>query len=551
MPKPVWDDFSSSYREHVLGKKEVRNRCLVCNKFVDLPGECPYCKGIYCEEHGRPELHNCKGLSARGWAAYKALKMGEKTTLPQDIIVPNYKRPNLFGKRIVDTPKGVKKRHSIKKIFVGSILIVFCIFVYFTYMEFLDQKININNVIVEPKTVFSGDTVNIHVNISKSPSILGGLVNFLNNLVGYSEHFEVCVDGKMMLKEVVDIGFNESKIYVYPVTKKEPGMYTVSVSDLSDVFNVLWVPRFEGYNITITPNDPRAGEGIEVKIFLRNVGGINYTQFLTCSIDGGIFKSENVFLKPGESKQVCFLVGGRGTGNYNFSFNWETGKRSLVVKVVKPYIDAVTGKYDLWIDGVQHHYYLGLIKTPDGVISNSYGNFIVLINNGDYKNPTYSQLLDFLRLDKTDQYSYQYIIPFPGSYYGSAESNVKLDLMEEIINGTKQLSPPRICSDFAETLHNNAERAGIRCAFISINVGGSGHALNAFNTTDRGLVFIDDTGKLGSFGPSNCDKIVDILKVGGSYIPKSLFPEPGWSSTWDNVGIVTSIYMTWDGEWGN
>jgi hypothetical protein len=97
MPEPAWDNFSSSYREHVLGKEEVHNRCLVCGKVVDLPRKCSYCKGIYCDEHALPELHNCKSLPARGWAVYKAFKTGEKTTLPPKISVPNYKRPNLFG----------------------------------------------------------------------------------------------------------------------------------------------------------------------------------------------------------------------------------------------------------------------------------------------------------------------------------------------------------------------------------------------------------------------------------------------------------------------
>jgi hypothetical protein len=316
---------------------------------------------------------------------------------------------------------------------------------------------------------------------------------------------------------------------------------------------VLWVSRFEGYNVTITPNDPCAGENIEASIFLRNVGGIEYTQVLICNIDGDLFNSENVSLNPGENKQIRFLVDGRGVGNYSFLFSWETGERYLVVKVVEPVIDAVTGKYSFWIDGIQHHYYLGLIKTSGGIISNSYGNFTVLMNNKDAKDPTYSQLLYFLKVDKTDQYPYLYAGTTYHMYIGgSAESFVHLDTIKEIIDGTKTPDPPRICADFAEMLHNNAEKAGIRCAYVSIGVGGSGHALNAFNTTDNGMVYIDDTGLSSGYSYSgSCDKIVDVLKVGSSYIPRSLFPEPGWSSTWGDIGTVTSIYMTWDGEWGN
>jgi len=40
-----------------------------------------------------------------------------------------------------------------------------------------------------------------------------------------------------------------------------------------------------------------------------------------------------------------------------------------------------------------------------------------------------------------------------------------------------------VCADFAETLHNNAEKVGIRVAYVTVN---GIHALNAFDTTDRG-----------------------------------------------------------------
>ena len=53
-----------------------------------------------------------------------------------------------------------------------------------------------------------------------------------------------------------------------------------------------------------------------------------------------------------------------------------------------------------------------------------------------------------------------------------------------------------MCSDFAEDVHNNAKAAGIKAAWVSIAFEGNdeGHACNAFETTDRGLVYIDCTG---------------------------------------------------------
>ncbi len=97
------------------------------------------------------------------------------------------------------------------------------------------------------------------------------------------------------------------------------------------------------------------------------------------------------------------------------------------------------------------------------------GEPIKLVNNPRATNPTYAQLLAFIARDRTDEYSYIF-------------------------------GPPKIayvCSDFAEDVHNNAEAAGIKAAWVGIDIVGKteGHALNAFQTTDISLVYVDCTGK--------------------------------------------------------
>ena len=136
-----------------------------------------------------------------------------------------------------------------------------------------------------------------------------------------------------------------------------------------------------------------------------------------------------------------------------------------------------------------------------------------IVNHETASNPTWSQLRDFLLKDKTDEKAY-----VPDVY---------------------------MCGSFARDVHNNAELAGIRAAYVHVELPGADHALNAFKTTDRGLVFIDCTGLLASqSGPSNCDKIVDV-GLGERYVPESLFPESGWSVTWGNMGTVRDVEIYW------
>jgi hypothetical protein len=86
-----------------------------------------------------------------------------------------------------------------------------------------------------------------------------------------------------------------------------------------------------------------------------------------------------------------------------------------------------------------------------------------LVNNPAAVNPTWSWLITFLDADRTDE------IPYSESWK---------------------------CGNYAEQLHNKAEAGYIRAAFVALELQDQdiGHALNAFETTDRGLVFIDAGG---------------------------------------------------------
>jgi len=145
-----------------------------------------------------------------------------------------------------------------------------------------------------------------------------------------------------------------------------------------------------------------------------------------------------------------------------------------------------------------------------------FGKPMQLVNNNDATNPTWQQLEDFLRSDKTDQNQY-----IPDSY---------------------------MCADFARDVHNNAEAAGIRAAFVGVFFYGEieDHALNAFETIDKGLVYIDCTGPTHEQWlnqPSlEWDTIVYIEK-GKEYQPIFLY-EPDYI-TFEPLGIVEAVEIYW------
>jgi hypothetical protein len=77
----------------------------------------------------------------------------------------------------------------------------------------------------------------------------------------------------------------------------------------------------------------------------------------------------------------------------------------------------------------------------------------------ELSNPTHKEMKEFLARDKTD--SNLYVV---GEY---------------------------VCSDFAAQLNNNAEANGIRVAYVRIRSEKWSHAVVAFETVDRGLIFIE------------------------------------------------------------
>lgn len=56
--------------------------------------------------------------------------------------------------------------------------------------------------------------------------------------------------------------------------------------------------------------------------------------------------------------------------------------------------------------------------------------------------------------------------------------------------------PTYTCANFAATLFNRSQAQGIKCGLVSVTFEGRpvGHAFNAFPTSDKGIVLIDDTG---------------------------------------------------------
>ena len=87
----------------------------------------------------------------------------------------------------------------------------------------------------------------------------------------------------------------------------------------------------------------------------------------------------------------------------------------------------------------------------------------------ELRNPTWNELKVFLELDDTNKIVY----------------NESFD-----------------CTGFAVELFKHARDNGLRAGFVEVNYGDNvtGHILNVFQTVDKGMIFVDDTGNVNGTG---------------------------------------------------
>ena len=114
------------------------------------------------------------------------------------------------------------------------------------------------------------------------------------------------------------------------------------------------------------------------------------------------------------------------------------------------------------------------------------------------RDPTYKEAVTFLERDKTDKNRYD------DDAYGVY-----------------------VCSHFTRDVCNNAEEAGLRCAFVELRYPEGGHAIIAFDTVDKGLLY---------FEPQE-DRQVE-PKIGQHYYPRDTYLPPPFDDTIMDILVI-------------
>lgn len=485
-----------TYRRRRPSRKNV---CSHCHRIIrGLPYQCHRCDRTFCSTHRLPEAHKCAGLRVRR-EPVKPLReplilVPPPPTIPEKPELPREPSIQEAPPTPIAVTRPMRKTHSAKKrgvMLVTTVLIVGVIIAsFFIYYKGL-KKSSISMFLSNTSVTF-GENVTSSVQIpssdSSSPMPTGWVL------------FQVSPDNvtwENYDRVTLSNGCCTSKLYSPP----GPGNYWFRTVYSGDANYKGSTSQAEA--LIVNKDRPAADFHWENTMAYYNTlffdGSIDrYGNIVSWSWDFGDNSTSN-------SKNPFYTYTESGNYEVRLTVTNNVGESDTCTKTI--YIQPWKGEDNEWLDEVVQH----STQNENGVwvisgITDTAGNSMILHNNPYAKDPTWDELMSFLRQDTTEQ------IPYVDNSF--------------------------VCADFAENLHNNAEKAGIRAAYVVVNfTSGVGHGCDAFRTTDRGLVFIDDTGEY--YGPGY-DKQVNIV-VGQEYVPTALFSSVVFSS----MGTVHDYWIQW------
>ena len=208
---------------------------------------------------------------------------------------------------------------SRQKILIVIIIVMSIAVVGVFISSFENLPIEIRNIHVSSEIIFSGDLLEITLDVNKIvPSYLEDMLNYLYD---HEEEMSIKINDEIVLKDKVNIKYNENVTLIYSILEKEPGKHTINVDNLMAEFEVLKIARFEGSSIILL--DYWLDEPANVSIDIKNIGGVVDTKFLFCYLDEKEIGKKQVKLGPEKNTTITFFFIANDRGTHKITFEME------------------------------------------------------------------------------------------------------------------------------------------------------------------------------------------------------------------------------------
>ncbi|KXA90911.1 hypothetical protein AKJ63_02100, partial [candidate division MSBL1 archaeon SCGC-AAA259D18] len=184
-----------------------------------------------------------------------------------------------------------------------------------------EANFSLSDLIVENRTVEVGDSVTVSVKVTNTGNKEGT----------YTVNLEV---GEKVKTRDVSLNPDQTEKVSFKVSMRNPDTYNLKVGKYSksiEVVEPVSPPEFKVSQLSISSENVKVGEKITVSVRVKNTGGEVGSHTVELSF-GGSIKTENVTLKPNQSKEVTFEISKENPDNYVV----EVGSMTEKLEVVKP-----------------------------------------------------------------------------------------------------------------------------------------------------------------------------------------------------------------------
>lgn len=204
--------------------------------------------------------------------------------------------------------------------------------------------------------------------------------------------------------------------------------------------------------------------------------------------------------RSNHGKKARFVNHGKRYSSNSYQYTQQTKKVHKGIsgwQILFVIIGAALGIY-----GSYNHVY-----SNGGELVGADGHKITLVHNSNARDVPYADVINFVIQDKV------YEIPYDTNKF--------------------------TCGDYAEKVQNDAENAGIKCGYVCVDFtdNSAGHACNVFNTTDRGIIYVDCTRYASTVDIVDGQEYqpVSIISMDTEYSHTTIMP----------MGVVKDHSITW------
>lgn len=176
------------------------------------------------------------------------------------------------------------------------------------------EEFEVSSLEVQPDVCLPGDTVTVAVDVKN----VGGREGIYTAILKVNA---VEVDTRDV---VVAAGGTET--VSFELTEDVPGTYTINLEGLTGALRVLKPAEFKVSNLSITPEEVKAGGEVTLEADIENIGEVEGTYPVTLKVDGVEVETKDIMVAAGDSETISFELTEDDPGMYTINLEELTGE---------------------------------------------------------------------------------------------------------------------------------------------------------------------------------------------------------------------------------